>query len=172
MCCERADADRGVDALLDQINRTIEQRKPNAHLGKLRQEVRHQRQHVPPPEYDWRGQAQLPARCDALPDRSLLNLGQVRQHAAGAGEKPLPRFGDADHPGGAVEQPHAEPCFELGNRAGDRGRRPVQMARRFGKAAAIGHLGENGDVIDPIHYFILSNNKLRLKAIITFAFQV
>ena len=152
---ERADADRGIDTLLDQIDRPVEQGSRTLTSGNCVEEIRHQRQHVAPPEHDRRGQAQLATRGAALPDRGLLDFSQIRQHAAGAGEKPLPRLGDADGPGGAVEQPHAEPCFKLGDRAGDRGRRTIQTTRRLGEAAAVGHLGEDGDIVDPIHYCIL-----------------
>ena len=51
--------------------------------------------------------------------------------------KRSPDVGQAHGPGGAVEQAHAEPRLEIGDRAGHRGRRAVELPRGRREAAAL-----------------------------------
>ena len=143
-------------------------RERDEHLGKSIEKFRDDRQHVQPPEQDRRSQAQLAARRRALartpPARSRRGR---RARAWRRRETAVPASVDADRARGAGEQPHAEPRFQFGDRPGDRGGRAVQPPRGLREAAAVGHLDEDGDAIDPIHtvaYY--RNNQLQKRQII------
>ena len=123
---QRSDADRGIEPLLDQVDRPVEQHQPRRHVGKGAQELGHDRQHMQPPEQHRRRDGELAARRAPLPGRRLLDLGQVREHAPRAAEEALAHVGQADRARGAVEQPHAEARLEVRDRACHRRRRAVE----------------------------------------------
>ena len=61
----------------------------------------------------------------------------------------LGRKGDAA--GGAVEQPHAEPLLEPGDQLGDGGRRELDILRRCGETAPLGHPDHHRHIVDVAH---------------------
>lgn len=138
-------------ALLDQVDRPVDERQRHRHVGEAIQELEHDRRHVQPPEQDRRGDAQLAARRGALPRGGPFDLVEIGEHAPRARQEPLASLGHVDRAGGAVEQPHPEPRFELADGARDRGRRPAEPPRRLSKTAPLGDLDEGRNAADPIH---------------------
>ena len=92
---QRADAHRGVESLLDQVDRPIEQRERHRHVGETRQELGHDRHHVQAAEQDRRRDAQLAARRGPLARRRPLDLVEIGEHAPRARQEPLAGLGDA-----------------------------------------------------------------------------
>jgi len=90
--------------------------------------------------------AQQPARRAAKASDFLLGFFYLAEDAAAAHVERL-ALGRADQPArGAIEQPHAEPCFEPGDGLRDRRRRDAERTRRGGETAALDRLHECGQL--------------------------
>ena len=150
---QRADAQRSVESFLHQVDRPVEQRERHGHIGETLEKLDHDRDHVQSAEHDRRGDAQFAARCAPLPGGRAFDLVEFRQHPARARQEARAGIGQADRPGGAIEQPDAKAGLQFGDGARDRGRRAAEVTRRRGEAAPLGHLDEQRCAVDPVHLF-------------------
>src|SRR5438093_4981179 len=101
------------------------------------------------PEYNRRGQAQLPAWRGTFSRRGAFDLIEIGKHVPRAHEKPIPGLGDADGARRAVENSHPEPRFKFADRARDGGGRAPEPPRGFGETAVLGDFIEDSHSIEP-----------------------
>ena len=83
-----------------------------------------------------RGAVPSPAAARSISSKSASTRRAPDQEAR-------PGLGQADGAGRPVEEPHTQTVLQVGDRAGDGGRRTLQPPGRVGKAAALGHLDED-----------------------------
>ena len=102
----RADPDREVEALLDEVDHAIGELDVETKLRMLRPERRDRRRDMPLPERGRAGELQRAARCErACGDRSL-GLFEIGQQLHGPLVERLAALGQRELAGRAIEQPH------------------------------------------------------------------
>ena len=112
------------------------------------------RQHVTHAELQQRRrarQAHRAARGGGLLAGQRLHAGGLGQHGARVLQRALADVGDGKAPRAALDQPHAQPRFQLGDAAAQLALGDAGGALGSGKAAVLGHVGEVGEVVEVVH---------------------
>lgn len=161
------DADRDIDAFIDERNHPVEKQETHIHGGVPFQEVEQDRQHVETAEEDGGGDGQPTGRCGIAAGGAGFGFGHVAQDPPAVREILVAGSGELHRPGGADEEPGADALFKGGHRARDDGGRQPERPRRAGKTPGVGHRGKDPHRVEPIqpipHYCKFGNN-LCLKA--------
>ncbi len=154
-----ADAQRDIDAILQQVDIAVRQGEFAGHVEMQGEEFAHQRPDMQPPEHHRRGHHQMPRRRAAFRRRAVLGLAQIGQDAPRAEQEPPARIGQRHPPGGPLQQPQPEPFLQRRDRARHRRGRQPQPPRRRGEALGIGHRDEGRHGIEAIgHCCILRSD--------------
>ncbi|MNC58264.1 hypothetical protein D3C75_1079830 [compost metagenome] len=101
----------------------------------------HQPTHHQLPRLDGNSQLEGAGHLLLAGTQHQLGLGQLLHRLAAAQVILLPRFGQGELAGGAIEQPHAEVLLQIGDAAAH---------RRLGHAQLLGRRGE-GALVDDAH---------------------
>ena len=147
----QAHTQRHVDALLQQIHRSIEHQHFQLDLRVALEELRHQLAEHRLRQRDRAGHPHGAARraldlCDRIGGR--LRLFPHRLTVAQIG---LAHLGQRQLAGGALQQTHAQLLLELGDPAREPRLRNAQTPARRREPAALDHLGEIQHVIQVLH---------------------
>ena len=148
---QRADPDREVVALGDQLDEPVLEHHVDVDLRVGAEEGRHRRRHLPDPEGDRRRDPQRALRRRLHRGHHAVGLPGLRQHRAGPVVVGEPDLGRADPPRRAVEEPHRQPRLERGDMLGDRRLRQAELARRLGEAAVVDDLHESLHLGKAVH---------------------
>ena len=139
----RADADREVEALLDQVDQSVGERHIEAHFAMRGEKRSDRRRDVAHAKVHRGGEPDRAARRHGGARRFLLGLGEVGEELHRALVEGAPTLGEAHAAGRAVEEPALQMRLELGDMAGSRGRGESEPLGRLGKAAAVHDLRED-----------------------------
>ncbi|MNS90315.1 hypothetical protein D3C72_1243650 [compost metagenome] len=132
---QAAEADQQVDAFLQRINEVIGEGHRQLQVRILLAHFQQHRQHHQPTERGRHVDAQAAARQMRRRTQARFSCRDFIQRRRARGVVRLAIGGQRDAPGGAMEQAHAQPCFQPGNGLAD---------RRAGDAQRVGGLGEGG----------------------------
>ena len=94
---------------------------------------------------------QRPARRRGETRNRLLGLVQCGEDRFGMRVEGRPFLGQRQAAGGAMEQPRAQPVFEMRHLLADGGRRHPELARSGGKSAGVDDPGEGRDFGNLVH---------------------
>ena len=131
----RGEADGKIEAIIDQIDHAIDGEDFQADFRVTLLIDRKQARKVKSAERRGRSNAQQSARLMRFQARLCLRLLQPRQKLAGALEEPLPRLGEMQTTGGALEQPGAEMGLQLGDERRRPGSREFELIGRAHEAS-------------------------------------
>ena len=153
------DAQRDVDAFVDQVDLAVEQIEPHRH-GRMfvHESVEHRPQDIFAGD-DRRGQRQRAARGRAFAGRSDIGLLEIDQHAAAGGGVALAGLAQFERAGGAMKQFSADMLLEEGDRAAHRRRRSAEAPARTGEAALVDGRHKDLHRVDAIHLFYRSEKQ-------------
>ncbi len=151
---EVADADREIDAFLDQIYGAVREPQLAADLGIAAEIVRHQRIDVETPEHQRRRHDQMSGGTGAIGARRRFRLFDLRQNPPRPGEVALPDIGQRHRARRPLQQPGADtflkrrhhPCH---GRGGD-----LELAGRRREALEVGNRNKGFHRFDTIHVTI------------------
>ncbi len=141
------DADGEVDALLDQVDQHVGEVQAHLHLRVAFDELRDMGRDMEPSEHGWDrhldGTARL--RRDGI-ERAFRLLQLIEDgHAMLVIVRAI--LGQADMPGGAVEQAGAHVLFQPGDPVADHGRRQAHVPPGGRQAPQLHHPHENGQIL-------------------------
>ena len=148
---ERADAQRKVDAAVDQVHVAVVEDEFDLDVRIAHQECRHHRRHVAAPEDRRRRHPQQAARAGLL----VLADGRVvvGQQAARALGQALPFAGGSQAARAACEQARADALFQRSQLPRHRRGRAVQLVRRSRHAARLEDGQEDLQFIQTVHAY-------------------
>ncbi|MNQ51578.1 hypothetical protein D3C85_655650 [compost metagenome] len=129
----------GIQPLADGIHDAIGQLQIHSQPRIGLQKVGHQPTHHQLPRLDGHRQLEGPRHLLLTGAQHQFGLGQLLHRLAAAQVILLPRFGQGELAGGAIEQPHAEVLLQIGDAAAH---------RRLGHAQLLGRCGEGAFVND------------------------
>ena len=141
----RADPEREIDPLFDEIDEPILQPEIERHLCVRHQKFENRRRKDHLPEIARCRDPQQPARCLRLVEDRRIELVELRQHLARLAVVRLPRLRQAELACRAVHQPHAQIILEVGDVFAQQRLRPPVLPRRRGKSARVEDLNEGAD---------------------------
>ena len=95
---QRADPNRAIDVLVDETRVAVRQREPDVDLGKAREEIADDRQHIEPPEGDRRGDDEFAARREKFAGGGPFGLIHLFEDPFRGGEIGRPGVGQAELP--------------------------------------------------------------------------
>src|SRR5258708_2713775 len=166
----RADADRQIEALLDQIDHAIGERHIEAHLWMTREKFGDRRRDMVHAEIYRGGEPDGAARHYRRARSLLLCLGEIGEQLHRALVEGAAALRQAYAPRGAIEKARLQMTLELGDMPGRGGGRQAQAVRRPGEAARFKDLGEDLNGAEAVHagryYPAFWNNVLLSKAFI------
>ena len=168
---EDADADRDVDAFLDEVDQPIREDELDGHRRVLRQEVADERGHLAPAEHVGRGDHEAPGGIGALGPRGALGVVDVGEDPAGSLEVARTRVRERHGPRGPLQEPDRELLLERGDQAGDHRRRDPEAPGGGGEALQLGDGDERrhgGEAVHD-HYFCFRNSALSIVPIVATA---
>ena len=156
---EPADADRDVDARVDQVDHRVVHQQAQAQLRRLGQQ-RRQRGREVVGEADRRRHAQLAGGRVARLLQRLRRRARRLQHALAVRVVALAGLGQRELARRAVQQRHAAVLLQRADRLADGRRAHAQAARGGAHRAGVDHLGEHGQRLQVIHRFVSCSFKV------------
>jgi hypothetical protein len=148
---ERADADRQVEPLLEEVDGPVRQRHVDAHVAMAREELGDRGRHVADAERDRGGEPDRAARLDGRLRGLLLGFVEVGEQLDGPLVEQPPALGQADPARRALQEPRLQMRLELGDLARRGGRGNTQPLGGAGEAAQFDDLGERPDGGKAVH---------------------
>ncbi|MNO89093.1 hypothetical protein D3C76_805650 [compost metagenome] len=148
------DAHREIDPLLHQVDGSVQQQDVDGRSRVLRQIVVGSPDQQRFGEGVAAGDAQLPLGGLVTADGQMLHLFPQRQHGAGPVQCLLPRPGQAQTAGGAVQQSGPHPTLQLGQIARDHGAGHLQFLPGAAQAALFDHADEDPQCGQSIHLWL------------------
>ena len=113
-----ADAHRGIDMLLNEVDGPVSEQQADVDVGIGLQELRHQRDDMKAPEHDRRRDRQLALRPGELAARRALGLTEFLDEPAARLEELPAALRERDLAGRANEETRLQMLLELRQRAG------------------------------------------------------
>jgi hypothetical protein len=142
-----ADAQREIEAAVDQVEQAVVEHEVHAHLGVGLREGAQRRHHVQQPERHRRVDAQHPARRGERPGGGLLRVTRRQQRALRVRQRGRPRLGQRQAPRRPLQQAHPEALLEPRHRHAHHRLRDPQPPRRSREALGLGHRREHGQIL-------------------------
>ncbi len=149
-----ADADRKVDAVLDQIDDPVFQPQLTGHFGIALQIGRHQRADMQPAEADGCRDHEPPARPGAFAFGRAFGLLDIGEDAPGPFQVARAGVGQGHRPRGPLQQPRTETLFQRRDQPRHRRRRQLKLARRRREPLQVGDRDKGLHGVDPVHAII------------------
>ncbi|EEF22342.1 conserved hypothetical protein [Ricinus communis] len=157
------DAQRQVDALLDQVDGAVAHLQVDRRARVAPQEFADGAQQLGLRQRLRTGDAQQAPRRVSLVAERYRHAVRHLQHAAAAGQRKLAGVGQAQAAGAAVQQAGAGPCLHLRQVARDHGARHAQGLGGAYHAAALGDADKHAGGGDTVHIRpVYAINKTRL----------
>ena len=145
------DAQRDVDAFVDQVDRPVEQIEPHRyHRILVHEGVEHRPQNVFAGN-DRRGKRERAARRRAFAAGNNVGFLEIDQHAAAGGDIAFAGFAQLERAGGAMKQFGADMLFEKGDRAAHGRGRPAEPPSRARETALVDRRHKHLHRVDAIH---------------------
>ena len=145
-----AHPDHAIDVLAERIRVAVGTAETEFELGMLLQKRRQRGRNQAPDDAVGHTNVKLAGDHLLVVGEQMANLVQVADDHARHGQKSLAVVCQANLPGGAVQQAHAQLAFQHPNGHRNRGRWNFQGARRADEAARIEDLHENAKLMDPV----------------------
>jgi len=125
---QRADTDRQVQVIVDQIERSVGQHQAHIDLRKGLQEIGRHRQDMQAAEDHRRAQDEFTSRRVVLPRRAALRFGDLLENALAGGDIGPTRLGQDQLARRTHQQPRSDVRFEFRELAADGRQRHSQLA--------------------------------------------
>lgn len=158
---EVADADRDVDALLDEVHRPVDEQRAGGHRRVGVEVVGEDRQDVEPPEQHRGGDRERAGHHAGVARRRGLGLGDLDEDAPALLDVAAPGLGEPHRAGGAGEQPGADRRLERRHRPRHHRRARVEVPRRLGEAHRLRDRRDDAHGLPAIHDPSRSNRERR-----------
>ncbi len=148
---EMRDAQREIDAFIDQVDRPVEQIESHRHHRMLVHEgVEHRPQDIFA-RNDRRRKRERAARRRAFAAGDNVGFLEIDQHAAAGGGVALACLAQLERTGGAMKQLGADMLFEKGDRAAHGRGRPAEPPSRARETALVDGRHKHLHRVDAIH---------------------
>ncbi|GJE71603.1 hypothetical protein CHKEEEPN_3150 [Methylorubrum podarium] len=143
------DPDRHVEAVRHDIDEAVAEPEVEADLRVLRQEGRQQRRDPDPAEGDGQRDPHEPLGRRREVARLAVGIGQLVEQRLHPPAIERPGLGQRHPPGGARQEPHAEPPLQPAHSPRQDGGVAPEPSRRGGEAAALRHRHEGRERLQP-----------------------
>ena len=152
------DAQRDVDAFVDQVDRPIEQIELGGDPVMRVEEVIEDRAQDLRSAHHGGRQGQQSARRGALAGDGNFGVFEIGKHAPAHRRVARTRLAQAQRAGGAMKQGHADMALQKGDGAADCGGRAAETPAGGGEAAFVERRHENPHRLDAIHHSSSNRN--------------
>ncbi len=150
---EMRNAERHVDALIDQVHGPVEKIELHRHcLVFVHEGVDERSQDVFARDHR-RGKGQRAPRRRPFTGRNNVGFLEIDQYAAAGSGIALARLAQFERAGRAMKQFNANMRLEEGDCAADGGRRPAEAPARAGEAALVDGRHKDFHRVDAVHFF-------------------